>query len=96
MQKELSACTRCSLLTSLKVGRPDMCFLMFCTNEYAKQPGKYHLKKPKQNLINSPSLIFSLQKTRRTKAQVKLHHENKDHQIQNVENSARLMTPFHE
>ena len=47
----------------------------------------------KQNLIKSPSLIFSLQKIQRTKEHMKLHHENNNHQIQNVENSTRLMTP---
>lgn len=41
-------------------------------------------KKLKQNLIKSLSVTFSLQKIKRIKECVKLHHENDDHQDQNV------------
>lgn len=83
------------LTPASKSGTPIYCFLMFYNKKYTKQLMKYCLKQKNltQNLIKSPSVIFCLQKIQKTKKHVKWHHENNDHQIQNVENSTRLMTP---
>lgn len=69
-------------MKSLKVWQLDIVSWCFVIRTSQNNIWSIALKKLKQNIINSPNVIFRLQKR-----QGKWYHENNDHQIQNVENS---------